>query len=60
MMIAVCCALQDCIERADAAHIAPQMVGPKLLKALNNLAQFTLVPEAAALLEKSVIARAMR
>ena len=36
------------IERADAAHIAPQMVGPKLLKALNNLAQFTLVPEAGA------------
>ncbi len=36
------------IERADVAHIAPQMVGPKLLKALNNLAQFTLVPEAGA------------
>ena len=36
------------IERADVAHIAPQMVGPKLLKALNNLAQFTLVPEASA------------
>ena len=28
--------------------IADQMVGPKLLKALNNLAQFTLVPEAGA------------
>jgi hypothetical protein len=37
---------ESIIERADAAHIAPQMVGPKLLKALNNLAQFTLVPEA--------------
>ena len=36
------------IERADVAHIAPQMVGPKLLKALHNLAQFTLVPEAGA------------
>ena len=39
---------ESIIERADAAHIAPQMVGPKLLKALNNLAQFTLVPEAGA------------
>ena len=39
---------ESIIERADAAHIAPQMVGPKLLKALNNLGQFTLVPEAGA------------
>ena len=39
---------ESIIERADAARIAPQMVGPKLLKALNNLAQFTLVPEAGA------------
>ena len=39
---------ESIIERADVAHIAPQMVGPKLLKALNNLAQFTLVPEAGA------------
>jgi hypothetical protein len=39
---------ESIIERADAACIAPQMVGPKLLKALNNLAQFTLVPEAGA------------
>ena len=39
---------ESIIERADAAHIAPQMVGPKLLKALNNLAQFKLVPEAGA------------
>ena len=39
---------ESIIERADAVHIAPQMVGPKLLKALNNLAQFTLVPEAGA------------
>ena len=39
---------ESIIERADAAHIAPQMVGPKFLKALNNLAQFTLVPDAGA------------
>tara|TARA_B100001989_G_C24257843_1_gene325371 strand:- start:154 stop:492 length:339 start_codon:yes stop_codon:yes gene_type:complete len=39
---------ESIIERADAAHVAPQMVGPKLLKALNNLAQFKLVPEAGA------------
>ena len=39
---------ESIIERADAAHIAPQMVGPKLLKALNNLAHFTLVPEVGA------------
>ena len=39
---------ESIIARADAAHIAPQMVGPKLLKVLNNLAQFTLVPEAGA------------
>ena len=39
---------ESIIERADAACIAPQMVGPKLLKALNNLARFTLVPEAGA------------
>ena len=39
---------ESIIQRADAAHIAPQMVGPKLLKVLNNLAQFTLVPEAGA------------
>ena len=39
---------ESIVERADAAHIAPQMVGPKLLKALNNLAHFTLVPEAGA------------
>jgi len=39
---------ESIIELADAAHIAPQMVGPKLLKALNNLAQFTLVPVAGA------------
>lgn len=40
------------IERADAAHVAPQMVGPKLLTALNNLAQFKLVPDAGAVSPK--------
>jgi hypothetical protein len=39
---------ESIIERAERAHIAPQMVGPKLLKALNNLAQFSLVREAGA------------
>ena len=39
---------ESIVARVDAAHIAPQMVGPKLLKALNNLAQFTLVPETGA------------
>lgn len=36
------------IERVDAAFIAPQMIGPKLLKTLHNLADFVLVPEAGA------------
>lgn len=39
---------ESIIDRADAAHIAPQMIGPKLLKTLNSLADFTLVPEAGA------------
>ncbi|MEK9542988.1 MAG: hypothetical protein VW016_05900, partial [Luminiphilus sp.] len=37
------------IARVDPAAIAPQMVGPKLLKALHNLASFHLHPEAGAL-----------
>jgi len=37
------------IARVDPAAIAPQMVGPKLLKALHNLASFHLQPEAGAL-----------
>ena len=37
------------IERADPSSIAPQMIGPKLLKALHSLARFTLSPEAGAL-----------
>lgn len=40
---------ESIIGRADPNHIAPQMVGPKLLKALHNLAQFSLVPEAGAI-----------
>ena len=39
---------ESIIEHADAAHIALQIVGLKLLRALNNLARFTLVPEAGA------------
>lgn len=31
------------IERADPDHISPQMVGPKLLTALNNIAGFDLI-----------------
>ena len=34
------------IEHVDPDPIAPQMVGPKLLKALHNLAHFDLEPEA--------------
>jgi len=37
------------IERADPQFIAPQMIGPKLLKALHSLANFRLLPEAGAL-----------
>lgn len=37
------------IERADPSAISPQMIGPKLLKALHSLAQFSLCPQAGAL-----------
>lgn len=37
------------IRRVDSHAIAPQMVGPKLLKALHSLASFHLHPEAGAL-----------
>ena len=40
---------ESIINRADKDHIAPQMVGPKLLKALHSLAQFHLIPAAGAL-----------
>lgn len=33
-------ATRSIIERADGSNIAPQMVGPKLLTALHNIAQF--------------------
>jgi hypothetical protein len=36
-------ATQQIIRRADAAHIAPQMVGPKLLGALHNIVGFDLI-----------------
>ena len=39
---------ESIIEHAHAAHIALQIVGPKLRRALNNRARFTLVPEAGA------------
>ncbi len=37
------------IARADPQFISPQMVGPKLLKALHNIVHFDLVPAAGAL-----------
>ena len=37
------------IARVDLNHIAPQMVGPKLLKVLHNLAHFDLEPQAGAM-----------
>ena len=42
-------ATQSIIARADPQFIAPQMVGPKLLKALHNIVHFDLVPAAGAL-----------
>ena len=41
--------IESMIARVDPDHIAPQMVGPKLLKALHNLAHFDLEPEAGAM-----------
>lgn len=41
--------VESIIHRADPAHIAPQMVGPKLLKALNTFAEFDLEPAAGAM-----------
>ena len=37
---------ESIIERADSSYISPQMIGPKLLKSLHNLAQFPLLQEA--------------
>ena len=41
--------VESIIHRADPAHIAPQMVGPKLLKALNTFADFDLEHAAGAM-----------
>ena len=41
--------IESVIARVDRDHIAPQMAGPKLLKALHNLAHFDLEPEAGAM-----------
>ena len=41
--------IESMIARVDPEHIAPQMVGPKLLKALHNLAHFDLESEAGAM-----------
>ncbi|HWK55554.1 MAG TPA: hypothetical protein VNR18_14345 [Hyphomicrobiales bacterium] len=40
---------ESLIRRVDPAHMAPQMVGPKLLTALHSLCDFALVPEVGAL-----------
>ena len=40
--------IESMITRVDPDHIAPQMVGPKLLKALHDRAHFDLEPEAGA------------
>jgi len=40
---------ESIIARADPNFIAPQMIGPKLLKALHSLVDFRLLPEAGAL-----------
>ncbi len=42
-------AARSIINRIDGSHIAPQVIGPKLLKALHNVVGFTLLPEAGAL-----------
>lgn len=42
-------ATRSIIARADPEFIAPQMVGPKLLKALHNIVHFELLPAAGAL-----------
>ena len=41
--------VESIIHRADPEHIAPQMVGPKLLKALNTFAYFDLEHAAGAM-----------
>jgi hypothetical protein len=41
--------VESIIKRVDPAKIAPQMVGPKLLTALHNIAGFSLLPQIGAL-----------
>jgi hypothetical protein len=47
--------MESLIRRVDPAHLAPQLVGPKLLTALHSLRDFALVPEVGAL-SPSVVA----
>ena len=42
-------AVESVIRRIDPAHIAPQVVGPKLLTALHSICSFDLLPEVGAL-----------
>lgn len=41
--------VESLMRRVDAAHLAPQFVGPKLLQALHPFADFALLPEVGAL-----------
>jgi hypothetical protein len=41
--------VESVIRRVDPAHLAPQLVGPKLLTALHSLCNFPLVPEVGSL-----------
>lgn len=41
--------VESLMRRVDPVHIAPQMVGPKLLQALHPLADFALLPQISAL-----------
>ncbi len=41
--------VQSLMRRVDPAHIAPQLVGPKLLQALHPLCDFALLPQVGAL-----------
>jgi hypothetical protein len=47
--------MESLIRRVDPNHLAPQLVGPKLLTALHSLCDFSLVPEVGAL-SPSVVA----
>ena len=45
----LCYSVESLIRRVDPAHIAPQMVGPKLLTALHNICGFSLLDNVGAL-----------